>query len=410
MTRYLPLVCLALLHTTVDTCALWVAPLWPGLETKFGLGVAALSVAFIVQSMPTSLSQAVFGYVRDRRATPWVLWAGPVCAACFLCLIGATANLGVLYVLLIVGGIGVGAFHPEGAVVAGRMIPEQRTRSLSLFMFGGSLGLALGPTLSGLVVSRWGMEGLSRLMLPMLAAVMLLAWMGGFLKRPAQQPAEQQAAGSRYGGLEGRAPLALLLLLICSLRLVPNMAMDKVLAFTMESRGFGTSGIGMTQSLFLISASAGMFIMAFRFRPGWEQPFMIWCPVAGIPLLLLLGWSGCPGWLFTALLVPTGLLLWGTTPAMVSYAQQLFPKGAGLASAITMGMSWGIGGLIQAPITAYFQSQQAFHAFIPFLVIGAVGAYLLPAASEAATQDSAPDLAAQPALAGTTLQAETAEA
>ena len=46
-----------------------------------------------------------------------------------------------------------------------------------------------------------------------------------------------------------------------------------------------------------------------------------------------------------ALLVPSGVVLVGTTPAMVSYAHQLFPRDAGKASALTMGLSWGTSGL-----------------------------------------------------------------
>ena len=73
-------------------------------------------------------------------------------------------------------------------------------------------------------------------------------------------------------------------------------------------------------------------------------------------MLYVLGMEECPDWLFRTSLVLGGMVLWGTTPAMVSYAQQLFPKGAGIASAITMGLSWGLGGLIQAPLTSYFES------------------------------------------------------
>jgi FSR family fosmidomycin resistance protein-like MFS transporter len=182
--------------------------------------------------------------------------------------------------------------------------------------------------------------------------------------------------------LDGRIGLAVAILLVCSLRLAPNMAMDKVLSFALSQRGYSVAQVGWYQSLFLISASAGMFIMAFRFRPGLEKAFMVVCPLAGIPLVYALGLEATPPAMFAALLVLTGLILWGTTPAMVSYAQQLFPQGAGLASAITMGLSWGVGGLIQAPITAYFQStghpQQALHALIPCLMIAAAGAYFLP--------------------------------
>ena len=121
---------------------------------------------------------------------------------------------------------------------------------------------------------------------------------------------------------------------------------------------------------------------------------MIACPLMGIPLLLALGWSGCPNWLFVSLLVPTGFVMWGTTPAMVSYAQQLFPRGAGMASAITMGLAWGIGGLLHAPVTAYFREagtpQTAFWGFIPFLVLAGLGAMLLPKVDREASSDSVP--------------------
>ncbi|HAW31529.1 MAG TPA: hypothetical protein DCY03_26050 [Planctomycetaceae bacterium] len=126
-----------------------------------------------------------------------------------------------------------------------------------------------------------------------------------------------------------------------------------------------------------------MLLMAFRFKSGHEKLFMIVCPLLGIPLMLVLGWEGCPIWLMTLMLIPSGLILWGTSPAMVSYSHQLFPKGGGVASAITMGMAWGGGGMIQAKITSHFVAlgipQRAFHAIIPCLLLAAVGAMLLPA-------------------------------
>ena len=120
MSRYVPLICLALTHTLVDTIALLIAPLWPELKSSFTFTPTMLLVAFVVQALPTSVSQRVFGYLRDRRATPLWLWLGPILAAVCLTLIGAAPSTAVLLVLLFVGGIGVGAFHPEAAVTAGR--------------------------------------------------------------------------------------------------------------------------------------------------------------------------------------------------------------------------------------------------------------------------------------------------
>jgi FSR family fosmidomycin resistance protein-like MFS transporter len=301
-----------------------------------------------------------------------------------LTLIGVAPNKVTLGLLLLFGGIGIGAFHPEAAVLAGRLIPGQRTRSLSLFMFGGSVGLALGPLLGGAIVSRWGLPALAYLCPPMVLLVMLL-WKCGRLQDHAHVTRELSARPGWAGVFEGKTAVALLMLAVCSMRLVPNMAMAKVLSFTLDRQGYDTAGIGLHQTLFLVSAAFGMFVLAFRFPKGWEKRFLVICPLASIPMLYVLGMPNCPRWLFVTTLVPCGLVLWGTTPAMVSYAQQQFPKGVGLASALTLGVSWGVAGLIQAPVTAHFQHigipQQAFHAFIPALLLSFLGALALPSTS-----------------------------
>ena len=414
MRRLAPLICLALTHTLVDICALLVAPLWPRLNTVYAFSVAGLSLAFIVQSLPTSVSQVIFGYFRDRRPNPLWLWLGPSMAAVFLTSIGLIEQRSVLFALLIIGGIGLGAFHPEAAVLAGRLIPGERTKGISMFMFGGSLGLALGPILSGIVVGGWsvtenrtiggwGLPGLVVLMVPVLIAIFALRKIGGLAEAAAaldRQSVEDAAARAESTSasatlremLEGRLGFSAVLLLVCSLRLVPNMAMDKVLAFTLkQSRwGYDEAMIGVAQSVFLIAASVGMFFMVFRFRAGLEKTFMVACPLLAIPLMLILGWQDCPAWLLFTSVALSGLLLWGTSPAMVSYAQQQLPKGAGFASALTMGMAWGIGGLIQAPLTSYFESvgnpQLTFIACVPCLLIAGIVAAFMPSSPPVAVE------------------------
>jgi MFS transporter, FSR family, fosmidomycin resistance protein len=382
MPRYLPLICLAMMHMLVDACAILVGPIWADLNESLHMSGGTLFLVLSVAGLSPAVSQVAFGYLRDRCSARFLLWLGPVVAAGCLSLVGVASNVTVLCVLLIVGGAGVGAFHPEAAVAAGRMLPGQRARGLSLFMFGGALGLGLGPILSGAVVGRFGLAGLVAVGPPIALLVGILFVVGQRGLQPETAPATKTPALSVWEMLEGRIGLALLVLAACSLRLVPNMAMDKVLSFTLAQQGADPFTIGLMQSIFLISASVGMLVMAFRFRSGWEKRFLVWCPVAGMPLLYFLGQESCPRWLLLSLLVPAGVILWGTTPVMVSYAHQQFPKGTGLASALTMGLSWGVGGMIQAKLTSYYVDlgipQQAFHAFIPCLALAAVGAWLLP--------------------------------
>jgi len=397
MRRYLPLICLALLHTVVDTSALLVSPLWDRITVECGLVGISLVAVMLAHSMPTSLAQGVFGFLRERREMRILLLVGPVLAAVCLTSVGVVAadgHVGWLCVLFVAGGVSVGAFHPEAAVRAGTLLPENRTRGLAIFMLGGSLGLALGPLLSGLVVNLWELQGLLYLMPGMVLVIPLLYWgtthseTSPVVERPANQRRRPPGLAEMF---DGRTGLALALLLICSCRLVPNMGMSKVMSFALADRGFDERSVGMVQSLFLVSASVGMTLLAIAFPAGWERRFMVACPLLGLPLLAVWGWEGCPTWLLITILVPTGLVLWGTTPTMVSYAQQIFPRGAGVASAITMGLAWGGGGLIEAPFTAYFQDigrpQLAVWTFLPFVAMAGLCAMWLPAAGAAVADD-----------------------
>ena len=407
MRRYLPLVCLALLHTVVDTSALLVSPLWKRLTLECGLVGVSLWAVMLAHSLPTSLAQGVFGFLRERRRMGWLLLLGPVVAAVCLTSIGLAAAPGrvaLLCGLFVVGGISVGAFHPEAAVRAGMLLPENRTRGLAIFMLGGSLGLSLGPLLSGFVVEQWGLEGLVYLLPAMLVVIPVLCW-GARTRVGAATEVPPRRRVSVKEMFDGRIGFAMSLLLICSFRLVPNMGMSKVIAFTLAGpeRGFDEQEIGGVQSLFLVSASVGMSLLALMFPRGCERRFMVVCPLLGVPLLAVWGWEGCPTWLLIAALIPTGLVLWGTTPTMVSYAQQVFPRGAGLASAITMGLAWGVGGLLEAPFTTYYHDlgrpQLAVWIFLPFVAAAGFAAMFLPEPEMGSRQSEVADDATQEAAA-----------
>ncbi|WP_298861078.1 MFS transporter [uncultured Gimesia sp.] len=388
---YRCLICLTLTHMVVDASAIVVGPLWGELKRVHSLTENILFMVLTIHALASSLAQPVFGYIRDRYPIKSILWIGPLLGAVMMPMVGPANNLIVLSLALLLGGIGIGSFHPEAAVVAGTLIPERRTRSLSLFMFGGAMGLALGPIICGAVVSTWGLSSIW-VLAPFYAGLILILYQFG--KPPAKlfERDRKKPAQSLSQMLEGRVYLAFFLFLVCSLRLVPNMAMDKLISFILEKQNASAFQIGMMQSVFLFSASAGMLLMAFRFKSGHEKAFMIGCPLLGIPLMVVLGWEGCPTWLMTLMLIPSGLVLWGTSPAMVSYSHQLFPKGGGVASAITMGMAWGGGGMIQAKITSHFVAidvpHQAFHAIIPCLILATLGAMLLPSISRQAEPDA----------------------
>lgn len=382
MARYFSILCLALMHGLVDAVAMFIEPLWPELRRSFQLSQSELFLLLSITSIAPNFSQLLFGYVQDRYGSRYLLWAGPAVAALCLSAIGHAGTPVTLGLLLTAGYIGVGSFHPEAAVSASSALVDQRTKGLSLFMVGGTAGLALGPMLSGNLVKAFGLPALIWLAVPALAIVVAVQW---FQRRVGEnRPPGRSADHGPHGPHSGsRWKLALLLLAVCSLRVVPNAGFTKALAFTLETRGFEANVIGNMQSLYLVSGSLGMLLVGSWFGHGFERASLIVGPLASIPPLVGLALPECPTGLILALLVPAGVILIGTTPAMVAYAHQLFPRDAGMASALTMGLSWGISGLIVAELISWTVDHAGrpallFLAFVPSLVLSALGALALP--------------------------------
>lgn len=391
LSRYLPIVCLALMHAVVDAVAMFIEPLWPELRTILRLSEGELFVLLSVTAVAPNFSQILFGFVQDRYGSRYLLWLGPAVATACLTMIGMVGMPYTLGMLLAAGYVAIGSFHPEAAVFAGKLLPEQRTRAISLLMFGGTMGLGIGPALSGNLVRFYGLSALAWLAVPLLAfiagihlisrrAVAAVEISHGHESHPSAEP------------LAARWKLALFLLLICALRVVPNTGMTRALAFTLEQRGYEADVIGNVQSLFLVCGSLGILLVGSRFGRGSERRLMIYSPMAAIPLMIGLAIPDCPTWLMVALLVPSGVVLVGTTPAMVSYSHQLFPRDAGMASALTMGLSWGTSGLAVAGMTTVFVDQVhqpalLFAAFVPCLAFSAAGASFLPCIESAALRE-----------------------
>lgn len=380
--RYLPIACLALLHALVDAVATFIEPLWPELRMARSLSERDFFLLQAVAAVAPNFSQIVFGFVRDRIGSRYLLWLGPAIATLCLTRIGLTESVGALALLLAVGYVGVGSFHPEAVVCAGTLLPERRTRALSLFLFGGNMGLAIGPALSGNLVSQFDSRALAWLALPL----MLLIFGIHVLSRRAVASADIPHAPAVHDAtrsIAARWKLAAFLLLVCTLRVIPSIGMNRALAFTLEQRGFGSDVIGNVQSLFLFSGSLGILLVASRFGRGSERRLIVASAWIGIPLMIALATPTCPTWLIVVLLVPSGLILNGTTPAMVSYAQQLFPRDAGMASALTMGLSYGtsglaVAGMIDVVINQFGRPNLMFAAFVPCLVLAALGGAALP--------------------------------
>src|SRR5262249_25574303 len=127
------LLILALLHALVDAFAAMIQPLWPDLQRGLGIGDAAMQGVFVLWSLATSVSQLGFGYLGDGGRQRWWLWAGTGLGVLCMSGVGLAGSLPALAALILVGGLGIAAFHPEAAALAGSCSAASRSRAISLF-------------------------------------------------------------------------------------------------------------------------------------------------------------------------------------------------------------------------------------------------------------------------------------
>ena len=108
---------LAAAHALVDTFALMIQPLWPDLQTRFSLSDPAIQAVYLLWTLCTSMTQFLFAWLGDRRQARWLVWGGMTSAVCCIGMLGRCESAPQLALVLLLGGLGVGAFHPEAAAL-----------------------------------------------------------------------------------------------------------------------------------------------------------------------------------------------------------------------------------------------------------------------------------------------------
>src|SRR5262249_4588023 len=88
---------------------------------------------------------------------------GPLIAAIFLSCLGTAGSLPGLIALVMLGGVGVGMFHPQGAALVSRAATSdglggRQGMVMSVFSSSGTVGYAMGPLLVAMIVNRYGLE------------------------------------------------------------------------------------------------------------------------------------------------------------------------------------------------------------------------------------------------------------
>jgi FSR family fosmidomycin resistance protein-like MFS transporter len=354
----------------------------PFLISERGLSYTAAAGLVFASTFASSIVQPLFGHLADRFAKPWLMPLGIFLAGLGIALTGITDDYWLLFAAVTVSGIGVAAFHPEGARLANRVSGEKKGAGVSIFSVGGSAGFALGPLVTTGALLIWGLKGTVVLIIPIAITAFLLVrelkkldhYQSGKPKAAADpaavKPADEWAPFSRLTVVVFcRSAILYALNTFIPLFWIYNLGQSKAAGGTALTILFTLGAIGT-----LIGGRLGD---RFGYPRTIRVGFCLLVPV-------LFAFTAATDVAFaTLLLLPLGFALFAPMSPMIVLGQKYLPNRMGLASGVTLGLAVSVGG-ITTPVLGWLADHYGLAqaltvvAYIP--ILAALTAFTLPAA------------------------------
>lgn len=333
---------LALGHGVTDMYANFLPALLPMFQDKFSLSKTLIGSLLFGMSISGSLSQVLFGYLGDKTNSRLFLVPGPAIAAIFMCAIGLSPNFSVLFALLILGGMGVSAFHPHAASFTGSRSGAKRGVGLSVFMTGGTIGYAVGPLVAAALISS-RFIGSTRMTLFSIFGILTSILLYKYATESDGHPKKHNSTNILKIIKPHLKPLTFLTILVI-LKASVNIVFVNFTSLLMSQRGWSIVAGGSSISIFIFCTAFGTVIGGYFYDRWSKKNMLIYSLFFLTPFLFFMVYFG--GVWFFIFLAMSGILIGFSNTIPLGLAQELMPDGAATASSIMMGFSWGVAGVL----------------------------------------------------------------
>ncbi len=339
--RHIGMLSLGHLVTDINQGAL--PAMLPFFIAAYDLSYAAAAGIVFAANMTSSIIQPLFGHASDRFSKPWLLSAGLMLAGMGLALSGIVQSYQWIMLLAIVSGIGIAAYHPQAARLVNFAAGTKKGTAMSLFGVGGTIGFAIGPLIVTSALLQWGLKGTVVLIVPVsIMALVMVTQFSTFEFLAASRDQDQSISGTEV--------------------LKDNWSAFSRLTITIIGRSIIFYGLNTFIPIYWINAlnqskSAGAIALTIFAGSGIIGNLLggVLADRIGQKKVMLLGYSSLtiflPILIFvnnvqmaTLLLIPIGLVLYGTYSPSIVLGQNYLPNRVGFSSGVTLGVAVAIGG------------------------------------------------------------------
>jgi FSR family fosmidomycin resistance protein-like MFS transporter len=331
---------LASAHMITDMYNNFLPPLMPLLIQRLNLTLTLAGSLVTIRSIASFFTQPAVGYISDRTGFRQFAIFGPLVTGVFIGLLGTAPSYWFIALCLILGGIGHSAHHAQGAAMIGDIGRRRAGFFMSIWMIGGTLGMALGPFIITVVVSTCGLIGT---LYTIIFAVIITVFLIRVVPTSPLRRKVTEAYSLRKHLFPRIRPLALLWALAV-LRTATVMSFFNFLSVLLTQKGVPLFTAGLAVSLFSGGGALGSFVGGILSDyVGRKKVMLASFLLSPIALFIFLKSHGMLSFGF---LVIGGFCIWGTTAVIIVAAQQLAPESRTLVTSMMMGVGWGVGSLL----------------------------------------------------------------
>jgi MFS transporter, FSR family, fosmidomycin resistance protein len=364
-------------HMAVDFASGSVPALLPFLAVEFGLSYTKTAALMLAALVSSSLVQPLFGLWSDKRGALWLLPGGIALAAVGIAGSSTAPAYALCVVAVFAAGLGIAAYHPEGAKFASFASGRQRARGMSYFNIGGNTGYALGPIVMTPVVLWLGLSGAAVAMLPVFGIAVLLLRTLPALERLAPVSTTSRVAAGR----DDRRAMWLLSAVI-GLRSVAWFGLLTFVPLWIVANGGSKGEGGRELSLMLVAGAVGTLVLGpVADRIGLRRTLLV--TQAALPFLIVT-FVVAGGVVGTIALMLVGLCVVGTFGVTMVLSQLYLPEHVGVASGLSVGLSMGLGGIAAVLLGALADAidlETALYVMAAAPAVGCIACVLLPRVS-----------------------------
>jgi FSR family fosmidomycin resistance protein-like MFS transporter len=142
-----------------------------------------------------------------------------------------------------------------------------------------------------------------------------------------------------------------------------------------KERGYSLHTSSLALSLYLAGGALGGFLGGHIADKFGGRRVVLASMLGSLPFLLL--FFHADGWLALTGLVMTGVVLLTTNPINIVMAQELAPGQSSTVSALMMGFSWGMAGLICVPLAGAMADRYSLDTVLQLFALFPLAGFLL---------------------------------